>query len=1390
MEELADLLGESPAIKAVREKLRQLLERQPAGGRLPAILIQGETGTGKGLVARLMHRMGPRRGGPFVDINCPAIPETLLEAELFGYERGAFTDARHAKPGLFHTAHRGTLFLDEVGLLPESVQAKLLTVLEDRAVRRLGSTQPEAVDVCVISATNANLQEAVRARRFRDDLYHRLAVITLDLPPLRERGRDVLLLAERFLARACLDYELSPKRLNEETQARLLAHHWPGNIRELANVMERAALFADAPVVTGAMLEPLSKGIHPMAPASGASAIITPEEAMRQRLLRILEESAGNISHAAARLGIARNTLYARLEKYGVRSHHPSPRRRSRLETAPAPAPTGTRIEWESRGITLLRAAVVGLEGLESGSRTSQVLDGVIDKLETFGGRVEELTPTSVVASFGIEGVDDAPRHAAHAAMAIHKGVARARVSTGRMPGVKIGIHVAPVLIGRSASRIDIDADGQRAQWPVLDQLLQTIEQEETVASAAAASFLERRFELVLIEGEQGGAGQLYRLTGQERRGLGLWGAMTQFVGRQAELAVLRGRLAAAGHGHGQLVAVVGEPGVGKSRLFWEFTHSPHVAGWLVLEAGGVPYGKTTPYLPVIELLKAYCGIGERDDQRTIRERVSGKLLALDPALEAALPAFLTLLDLPVENREWQALDPAGRRRRTLDVLKRLLQRESQVQPLALVFEDLHWIDGETQALLEGLIESLPEARLLLLVSHRSEYAHDWGCSTSYTQLRIDPLAREGAEELLEVLLGTDPGLGPLKRLLIQRTEGNPLFVEESVRALVETDAVTGTRGAYHLARGLPAIHVPGTVQAILTARIDRLPPEGKRLLETAAVIGKDFPFALLQAVADENEEMLRRGLGHLQTGEFLYETRLFPDLEYTFKHALTHEVAYGSLLHDRRRDLHTRIVGAIERSYQDRLTEHAERLAHHAMRGEMWEQAVTYLRQAGVKALVRSANREAVRGFEQALTALGHLPETRERLERGIDLRFDLRTALFPLGEFERIFGCLREAEGLARTLEDQQRLGQLSVYLCHNLQMTGHSAEARAFGQNAQAIAESLRDVPLRVTGNLYFGLACVGTGDHRRAEDLLLHALQLLEAFPSQERFGQPGFPAVSVRGFLGWVLAERGKFEEGIIHGQEGLRLAEALDHPYSVANVCWHLACLHIIRGEFSHVVGVLERGLALSREWNLTFFSALCTGSLGYAYALLGRVAEGIPLLEQALSANETMGHGAHQPLFLVYLGEVYVLADRLEDALAFAGRALTLARERGQCGREARALRLLGEVAARRDPPEKAEAHYRDALALAEELGMRPLVAHCHLGLSKLCRRTGKRQDAQEHLATAATMYRDMDMPFWLEQAEEERKVSAGESLRSSTASGSTPAGHSDPLPMSNCVG
>jgi predicted ATPase len=589
--------------------------------------------------------------------------------------------------------------------------------------------------------------------------------------------------------------------------------------------------------------------------------------------------------------------------------------------------------------------------------------------------------------------------------------------------------------------------------------------------------------------------------------------------------------------------------GVGKSRLVYEFTHSHRLQGWLVLESASVSYGKATSYLPVTDLLKGYFKIQDRDDLHEVREKVTGQLLALDRALEPTITPLLALLDVPVDDAAWQTLDPGQRRQRTLDAVKRLLLREAREQPLLLIFEDLHWIDGETQAVLDGLVDSLGSVRLLLLVSYRPEYQHAWGGKTSYSQMRLDALPADSAGEMLDALLGYDPGLAPLKQLLVKR--GNPFFLEETVRTLVETKALAGEGGRYRLTQPVQAIQVPSTVQAVLAARIDRLAPEDKRLLQTASVVGKDVPFALLQAIAELPHEALRSGLYQLQAAEFVYETGLFPDLEYSFKHALTHDVTYGGLLQERRRELHARIVDAIETLHRDRLGEQIERLAHHAVRGEVWEKAVTYLRQAGAKAFARCVNREAVVCFEQALAALQHLPAARQTLEQAIDLRFDLRAALHPLGEFERISGCLREVEGLASTLDDRRRLGLLSIYMCANLYMSGHPTEALGFGPRGQAIAESLRDVPLQVTGSLPLGAACLWTGDYGRAEDLFLKLLALLEGDRSREQFGLTGFPAVTTRAHLTWTSAYLGRFEEGVAHGQEGLRLAEAIDAGLSL-----------------------------------------------------------------------------------------------------------------------------------------------------------------------------------------------------------------------------------------------
>jgi tetratricopeptide (TPR) repeat protein len=805
------------------------------------------------------------------------------------------------------------------------------------------------------------------------------------------------------------------------------------------------------------------------------------------------------------------------------------------------------------------------------------------------------------------------------------------------------------------------------------------------------------------------------------------------------------------------VVAVVGEPGVGKSRLFWEFTPSHRTHGWLRLESGSVSYGQATPYLPVIDLLRAYCEIEPRDKARRIREKLTGKLLTLDVTLLSALPAFLALLDLPVEDTAWHALDPVQRRRQTLEAVKRLLLRESQMQPLLLVFEDLHWIDAETQALLDGLVESLPAARLLLLVNYRPEYQHPWGSRTYYTQLRLDPLPPESAEELLGALLGPDAGLEPLTRLLIARTEGNPFFLEESVRALVESGSLMGERGAYRLARPLSTIQVPATVQAVLAARIDRLPPGDKALLQTASVVGKDVPLALLQAIAEVAEDALHAALRRLQAAEFLYETRLFPQPEYTFKHALTHEVAYRSLLQERRRALHAQIVEALETLAGEHLADQVERLADHAVRGEVWDKALRYCRQAGAKAMERSALREAVGCYEQALAALEHLPERRELHEQAADLWLDLRSAHFLLGQLEGVLHDLHEAETLAEALDDPRRLGRVSVSMANYFEIVGQYDRAIACGQRALALAAASGDSGTHILAKTYLGMVYFLQGDYRQAMDACRRAVAALEGERRYESLGQSLLPAVQSRTWLSFCLAEVGAFAEGIAVGEAGLRIAEAVNHPVSLVVAYRGVGLLYLRQGDLHQALPVLERAVGICQEADLPFHFSLLAPVLGAAYGLCGRADEAVRLLERVLEQTTSSDRTGIQALRLSTLGEAHLRAGRLEEARTLASRALEHARTYQERGNEAYALRLLGDIAAHRDPPEveEADASYRQALALTDALGMRPLGAHCHLSRGTLYAKTGHRERARTALVTAIELYRAMDMTFWLPQAE-----------------------------------
>jgi class 3 adenylate cyclase/tetratricopeptide (TPR) repeat protein len=994
----------------------------------------------------------------------------------------------------------------------------------------------------------------------------------------------------------------------------------------------------------------------------------------------------------------------------------------------------------------------------------------MMDAVHRFEGTVNQVLGDGIMALFGapIAHEDHAAR-ACYAALAMQTAMQpyaeEVRRSHGITMRIRVGLNSGEVVVRTIGNDLHMDYSAVGHTTHLASRMEQLAAPGSIVLTAATLRLVEGLVRVkdlgpVPVKGmaEPVEVFELTSASGIRRRlQAAVARGLTKFVGRDTEIAAFHQALEQAGKEHGQVVAAVGEAGVGKSRLVYEFVHSHHTQGWLVLESASVSYGKATPYFPVIDLLKRYVHVEEGDEPRTIRAKVTGHILTLDESLQETIPALLSLLNALPEDSPFLKLDPPQRRQRTLDGLKRMLLRESQVQPLLLVFEDLHWIDSETQALLDSLVESLPTARLLLLVNYRLEYQHGWGNKTFYTQLRLNPLPPESAEAFLQALLGDDPSLEPLKKLLIERTEGNPFFLEESVRTLVEANMFVGEPGAYRLAQELPTIQVPPTVQAVLAARIDRLSPEDKRLLQTAAVIGTEVPFPLLQGIAELSEEILHRGLAHLQAAEFLYETRLFPEHVYTFKHALTHEVAYSGLLQERRRMLHTRIVEALEALYPDRLSEQVDHLAHHAVRGEVWDKTLMYCRQAGQKALGSSAYREAVSCFKQALDAIERLPESRDIMLQAIDLLFGLRNALHPLGEHGRILDHLHTAKRLAETLDDHRRLGWISVYMSNYFWWMGNQEQAIESGQRALTINESLGDFTLQVQTNFRLGQAFFALGDYGQAIAFLTRNVELLEGELSHERFGLAGLASVLSRYGLACALAEQGAFAEAMTCSEEGVRIAEAVDHPFSLVLSYFSIGLASLRQGAFHKAIPMLERGLALCENCDIPIFFAWLASALGYTRALAGQVIEALPLLEQAVEHVVSLGVQYNQALWVAWLSEAYLLAGRPEQALAQAERALELSYTYKERGNQAWTLRLFGEIAAHRAPPDidVAAIHYRQALALADELGMRPLQAHCHRSLGTLYAATGQREQARAELSTAIEMYTSMDMTFWLPQTE-----------------------------------
>jgi predicted ATPase/DNA-binding winged helix-turn-helix (wHTH) protein len=839
------------------------------------------------------------------------------------------------------------------------------------------------------------------------------------------------------------------------------------------------------------------------------------------------------------------------------------------------------------------------------------------------------------------------------------------------------------------------------------------------------------------------------------------------FVGREAELAQLVQWWTTARQGRRQVGVVAGEPGIGKTALVEAFLARVAASGACRVGHGQCiePYGPGEPYLPVLEALG-----------RLGREPEGPQLVAV---LRQYAPSWLVQMPALVPPAEWETLQHAGGHPAQTPMLRELTEALDALTtecPLVLVLEDLHWSDRATLEWLAYVARRPDPARLLILGTYRpvDVMVHAHPLRTVLTELQqhgqcvelaLDYLSDVEVTAYLRRRFGHSGLTADLASVLHQRTHGNPLFVIAVVDELIRQQVVHEGPAGWAMRGGVEAFPtiVPATLRALLEQQLAHCSREVQTLLEAASVAGVEFAAAAVAAGLERTEDEIEVQCATLAHHEQFLQAHghaEWPDGTVTacfgFRHALYHDILYQRIPAGRQSRWHARIGARLAQGFGAQAGDLAAALALHCVRGRLLPQAVQYLRQAGEKAMVRSAYREAVGYFEQALSALPHLPETLDTRAQAIDLRLALRSALAPSGNSGRILASLREAETLAEALDDPRRLGQVSVFLSNYFYRMGAYDQAIAAAQRALALATARGDTVLEALTNQFLGMASQAQGAYGRAIDCLGQTVASLEGAQRHERFGQAILPSVNSRAYLAWCHAELGTFAEGLASGEEGLWIAKGVDHPGSLMHAYWGIGLLALYQGDLFRALPLLERAMGICQDADLPVWFPRVAAALGTAYTLAERIADAVPLLTQAMEQAAASEAGWYQVLCHLSLGEAQLLAGRREEAYALAERALTLAHAHQERGHQAYALRLLGDIAARREPPEsaQAEAHYRQALVLADELGMRPLQAHCHLGLGTMYAATGQREQAHTALSTAIALYRAMDMAFWLPQA------------------------------------
>ena len=1031
------------------------------------------------------------------------------------------------------------------------------------------------------------------------------------------------------------------------------------------------------------------------------------------------------------------------------------------------------RIEGERKQVTVMFCDMAGFTSLsekldpeKAYAIIDQVYEILIHKVHDYDGTVNDMTGDGIMALFGAPiALEDAPQRAVRSSLAIHREMARfsdkIKQEEAGVPPLKmrVGLHTGPVVVGTVGNdlRVEFKAVGDTVN--LASRMEGLAEPGSTYLTDATFRLTEGLFRFEFL-GKKGVKGRkepikVYRAiassTSRTRFDVSTERGLTPLVGRERELELLIDGLERTKAGRGQAISIIADAGVGKSRLLYEFRKAVASEDVTFLEGKCLSYSRGMVYHPIIDILKANFDIRDDDKDLQIREKIKKGLDILGAEEGSTLPYLLELMSVKDNGSDKIPLSPEERKNRILKALKQIVLKGSEVRPLIMAFENLHWIDKNSEESLKELLDAISGSRVFLIFTYRPEFVHIWAGKSYHSQVNLNRLSTRETLKMVSHLLGSAEFDKEIEQVVLEKAEGVPFFIEELINSLRDQRIIEKKDNKYYLTKDIREAIIPSTIHDVIMARVDSLTDGAKGLLQTGSVAGREFSHHLIKKVTEVSKEELLSHLSALKDSELLYERGIYPQSNYVFKHALTQEVAYNSLLQKRRTELHEKIGKILEQIHMDRLDEFCEMLAYHFLQGEDWQRASRYNQEAGLKAFSHSAYEEAQRYFEDALNALKKLPQEKTRVEQEIDLRFHMRSALVPLGRHEEWGEWVRGAESLAKEIDDDARLSNVLNLLSSLHWMLGQTSKAIVMGGKALSLAEKTGNFSYQAATMLHMGIYFFTSGDYSQQIKFHQEVRKRLTGAVAFQQHGLASFPGAWSRSNLVLGMAELGKFDKIEEIGQEALEIAEQVENIFTLVHTYSFLGMAYLRFGKIDSALLLLEKGHKLCGESKIPFGYAYAAGSLGYAYLLANEPKRALTVLEEGTKPSNLQG-----AVWIVHpltvLADTYRAAGDISLATETISRSLKLANERDERGFEAWAMLVMAGIKNAAKQLQEAQQWYQRTLQRASDLAMRPLVAHCHKGLGDCYRGFGNEKKAQLENKMAHEMYRTLKMTYWLQ--------------------------------------